>query len=93
MRRLLNRIEVMANTGSGGQRTWLALVIAALLGFQLASYKYGHGDPSRLAIWTGLLLNNVLFLFAHRLLRVVLFISGTTLFTVGIVMMLNTLLR
>jgi hypothetical protein len=93
MQRLLSRIEAMANTASRAGSTWFAIVFAALLGFQLASYKYRHGDPAQLAVFAGMLLNNTVFLVTRRSLRIVLFISGTTLLIVGIVIMLYIPLR
>jgi hypothetical protein len=86
MQRLLNRIEALANAGSGGQWRVFAIFSAALVGFQLASYKYGHSDPGQLAFSTGFFLMSVFFIVTHRLLRVVLFISATALMFVALVM-------
>jgi hypothetical protein len=50
-------------------RSWwlcLAIVSAALFGFELAGYRYGHGDPRHLSLTAFLLLMSMSFLATSR---------------------------
>lgn len=87
MQQFIDRIDRMASAGPLWVWTCLAIFFAAALGFELASYRYQHGDAAQLVLATALLLVSASHLFGSRWVRVSLHFISMPLLVLALIML------
>ena len=87
MQRFIKYIDKLAEGTSRGPSIVLALVCAVGLGYELASWQYGHAEPLWVLFFTMMLGSNSFSLASRRWLRVSLFLASTVLSLVVLVLL------
>ena len=83
----LDRIGTPTGPGRRGFWMFMACFFAAAVGFELASYRYGHGNPRQLASTSAFLLMSGFQLATQRWLRVLFGITSMPLLVAALIML------
>lgn len=85
MLRFIDRIG--KTEGPVGRAFWIFLLIGftAAFGFELAAYRYGHGDVAQIVFASAFALTSSLHLVEQHWLRVLLFFTSVPLLALAII--------
>ena len=93
MQRLLARLDRFAASRRREYWIGLAIMFAALSGYQVAALKYASAWPGELALYTWLLFLSVALLASTNTVRVGFFVASVVVFTVWAAMFLTLFVR